>query len=145
MSNTDVYCGSGNLRSAFLVPGLDREEWNVTNVFEQYAREREREGRADEEYVAPVLRLRRKRRMWSIQKGATARSRSKVLMPRTSKSDGIQFDEPWSLKCASRSRLARKNISVFVKWNIEAVICRTRGMSSMLRSYCFIVSNELFA
>lgn len=57
------------------------------------------------------IRLRRKRRMRSIQEGATARSRSEVLMPRTSKSDGIQFDEPWSLKCASRSRLARTNAS----------------------------------
>lgn len=93
-------------------------------------------------YRSRAMRLRRKRRMRSIQKGATARSRNEVLMPRTSKSDGIRFDKPWSLKCACRSCLARKNISVFGKrrQNTEDIICRTKGISSILWSYITLLS-----
>lgn len=66
-------------------------------------------------------------------------------MPRTSKWDGIQFDEPWSLKCASRSCLARKNASSRNADEIPRTLFveRKRDVLDILWSYCLIVSNEI--
>lgn len=99
-------CSSGNLRPTMRswCSDFKIEEDEMSRMSSNNTRANEK-GKDEQmrNTLALASRLRRKRRMRSIQEGATARSRSEVLMPRTSKSDGIQFDEPWSLKCACRS------------------------------------------